>query len=144
LLSVTAMRAPPASFRPGFGFCLMTSPFLILGENSLVTLPSRHLAFASAFFTAGRVFLASFGTTHLGFGLGAGCGVVSPGGGGGGLGAGPGGLGGAAGGGAGGGAGGAAGGGDGGGGGGKVRSVVNVRSALVAVPKAFVATKREW
>jgi hypothetical protein len=140
---VTAMRAPPASFRPGFGFCLMTSPFLILGENSLVTLPSRHLPFASAFFAAGRVFLASFGTRHFGFGLGAGCGVVSPGGGGGGLGDGAGGVvGGGAGGGVAGGAGGGAGGGDGGGGGGGVRSVVNVRSQPVAVPKEFAATRR--
>jgi hypothetical protein len=134
---------PLASLAPGRLPCLRTRPFFTLGEKAVVTLPSRQRPFVSAFFAAGSVFFASFGTTHFGFGLG--CGWESPGGGGegGGESAG-GGAGGAGGGAAGGGGAGGGGGGDGGGGGGGggFSSAVKERSALVAVPNVFEATIR--
>jgi hypothetical protein len=41
---------------------------LTLGENAFVIFPRRQRPFASALFAAGSVLLASFGTTHFGFG----------------------------------------------------------------------------
>jgi hypothetical protein len=76
LLRVTGTCAPLASFRPGRLPCLRTRPFFTFGENALVSLPKRQRPFASAFFAAGSVLFASFGTTHFGLGGGR---VVSPG-----------------------------------------------------------------